>query len=249
MQRYFIDSLNESGFIEISGNDYFHIVKVMRGSIGSKFYCVVEGKTSIGEIVEITEQALLAKPIEWVQENTELPVEVTIVCGLPKGDKLDLIVQKGTELGAHYFVPFEAKRSVVKWDDKKSDKKIERLNKIAKEAAEQSHRTIIPTVLDLKNLKELINFSNNFDVKLVAYEESARQGDQSTLAASLKSCKAGQKIMVAFGPEGGLDSQEIDQLVSNGFKLCGLGPRILRAETAPLYALSAISYELELNSK
>jgi 16S rRNA (uracil1498-N3)-methyltransferase len=248
LQRYFIESLNETGFIEISGNDFFHIVKVMRSSVGSKFYCVVNGKTSIAEITEVLEQKLVAKPIEWITENTELPVEVTVVCGLPKGDKLDLIVQKGTELGAHYFVPFAAKRSVVKWDDKKSDKKVERLNKIAKEAAEQSHRTIIPTVLDVKNVKGLIEHSKNFDVKLIAYEESARQGEQSTLAASLKSCKAGQKIILIFGPEGGLDSQEMDQLVASGFISCGLGPRILRAETAPLYALSAISYALELNN-
>jgi 16S rRNA (uracil1498-N3)-methyltransferase len=248
LQRYFIDSLNEKGLIEIDGNDYFHIVKVMRSNVGSKFYCVIKGKTSIAEIVGISEQTLLAKPIEWVEEGTELPVEVTVVCGLPKGDKLELIVQKGTELGAHYFVPFDAKRSVVKWDDKKSDKKIERLNKIAKEAAEQSHRTVIPTVLDVKNIKELIIYSKDFDIKLVAYEESARHGEQSTLASSLKSCKAGQKILLVFGPEGGLDLQEINQLVASGFKPCGLGPRILRAETAPLYVLSAISYELDLNN-
>lgn len=248
MQRYFIESLNENGLIEIGGNDFFHIVKVMRNSVESNFYCIVNGKTSIAEITEILEQKLIAKPIEWIAENTELPVEVTIVCGLPKGDKLDLIVQKGTELGAHYFIPYAAKRSVVKWDDKKTDKKIERLNKIAKEAAEQSHRTIIPTVLDVKNLKGLIEHSKNFDVKLIAFEESARQGEQSTLAESLKSIKPGQKIMFVFGPEGGLEPQENDQLVANGFKSCGLGPRILRAETAPLYVLSAISYELELNS-
>lgn len=247
MQRYFIDSLNEKGLFEIDGNDFFHIVKVMRGSVGSKFYCVISGKTTIAEIVDIAELTLLAKPIVWVEESTELPVEVTIVCGLPKGDKLDLIVQKGTELGAHFFVPFAAKRSIVKWDDKKSDKKIERLNKIAKEAAEQSHRTIIPEVLNVKNLKELVDYSKDFDIKLVAYEESARQGEQSTLAASLKSCETGQKILLVFGPEGGLEESEINQLIQSGFISCGLGPRILRAETAPLYALSAISYELELS--
>ncbi|MDF2536332.1 MAG: rRNA ((1498)-N(3))-methyltransferase, partial [Bacillales bacterium] len=106
---------------------------------------------------------------------------------------------------------------------------------------------VIPTVLDVKNIKELIIYSKDFDIKLVAYEESARNGEQSTLAVSLKSCKAGQKILFVFGPEGGLDTQEIDQLVASGFKPCGLGPRILRAETAPLYVLSAISYELDLN--
>lgn len=246
MQRYFIETCDANGQFEVTGDDFFHMTKVMRQVEGSKFYAVINGRSGVAEIKEICDKTIVANVIEWSEDSSEMPVEVTIACGLPKGDKLDLIVQKGTELGADKFVPFSAKRSVVKWDAKKSGKKIERLQKIAKEAAEQSHRNVIPTVEDVVDIKCLIELSGSYDCKLVAYEETAREGESGNLVNALSKIQKGEKMLIVFGPEGGIDGSEIEKLKEAGFVLCGLGPRIMRAETAPLYALSAISYALEL---
>lgn len=246
MQRYFVDACNVDGSFVVSGDDFFHMTKVMRQSEGSKFYAVIDGRTAVSEIKEIADQSLVAQTLEWIENSSELPINVTIACGLPKGDKLDLIVQKGTELGAYAFVPFAAKRSVVKWDAKKTGKKIERLQKIAKEAAEQSHRNVVPNVQDVADLKQLLAIAGDYDYKMVAYEEVAREGERGNLVTALSKIQHGEKILLVFGPEGGIDSSEVEKLQEAGFVLCGLGPRIMRAETAPLYVLSAISYALEL---
>ncbi|WP_108669598.1 16S rRNA (uracil(1498)-N(3))-methyltransferase [Peribacillus acanthi] len=248
MQRYFIEEFDpNSGQVNISGEDVKHISKVMRMSTGDVILCTTTaGKTCRVEIQEITNEQVLCNVIEWIDETNELPIKVVIASGLPKGDKLEYIVQKGTELGACGFVPFNADRSIVKWDEKKSQKKLERLQKIAKEAAEQSHRSFLPMIHDSKRLKDLIAFSKEFTHKVVAFEEQAKQGEVSAFAKVLQSAQNGDSLLIVFGPEGGLSSIEIDELEKNGFIACGLGPRIMRTETAPLYALAAVSYQLEL---
>ena len=177
--------------------------------------------------------------------TNEMPVHVTIACGLPKGDKLDLIVQKGTELGMKGIIPFKAERSVVKWDDKRGAKKIERLRKIAKEAAEQCHRTVIPEVENPLTIRQLLQLVNTFDVLLFADEEDAKSDEPHRIADRLKNVYLEQKVLVVFGPEGGLSRTEADALRAAGFHPTSLGPRILRTETAPLYLLSAMSCEFE----
>ncbi len=203
-------------------------------------------KAALCKIAEITDEIVIANVVKWDDGNTELPISVTIASGLPKGDKLEWIIQKGTELGAHEFVPFLAARSIVKWDEKKADKKLDRWQKIAKEAAEQSYRSIIPTVVSPLNLKALIEKTKEFDVRLAAYEEEAKAGETALLAKTLREMKEGQTLLIVFGPEGGLTAEEVSLLKENGFSVCGLGPRILRTETAPLYFLAAVSYQLEL---
>ena len=141
--------------------------------------------------------------------------------------------------------PFEAKRSIVKWDKPKNEKKIARLQKIAKEAAEQSHRSIIPQIHNPISIKELVEISKTYDVKYVADEEDAKIEERQKFAEQLKKVYDKQSILIVFGPEGGLDRAEIKLLLENDFQTIALGPRILRTETAPLYALSAISYEYE----
>ncbi len=246
MQRYFIENLENQCEVTISGDDFHHMTRVMRMNSGDTFYGVIDKKTAIVKIESILDKALTGRIIDWVEETKELPIQVTLVNGLPKGDKLEWIIQKGTELGANTFIPFNATRSIVKWDSKKAGKKTERLRKIAKEAAEQSHRTEIPDVHDPVDIRKLLDLAESFDYKLVAYEEDAKQGETSQLAKTLQGIAPGQSLIIVFGPEGGLDSAEVDQLIENGFQTCSLGPRILRTETAPLYALSAISYQLEL---
>ncbi|MGG4468977.1 16S rRNA (uracil(1498)-N(3))-methyltransferase [Paenibacillus alvei] len=245
MQRYFAENVEDTFLIK--EDDFHHITRVMRMKPDEEIYCVNSNQqTARCKIENITENEVVAKVIQWVEEDIELPVKVTIVSGLPKGDKLEWIIQKGTELGAHEFIPFIASRSIVKWDAKKSDKKISRWNKIAKEAAEQSHRAAIPNVIAPVSPKELIKMAADYDVLIIAYEEEAKALESANLARALSSMKKGQSILAVFGPEGGLTDTEVELLTDNGFIACGLGSRILRTETAPLYLLSAVSYHFEL---
>lgn len=249
MQRYFVHSNQiDDQAVTITGEDVHHIVRVMRMNIEDQLLCSLSDtrRTALCQIAEITNDMVVASIVEWISAEVELPVRVTIANGLPKGDKLELVIQKGTELGAEMFIPFNAARSIVKWDEKKGQKKVERWNKIAKEAAEQSHRSFLPEVTAPLSFSELLKESGKYHHKLVAYEESAKEGERSAFAQALRKMNAGESVLVLFGPEGGLSEKEIDKLTECGFVCCALGPRILRTETAPLYALSAISYHFEL---
>lgn len=247
MQRYFVTNQPSPQQFIIDGEDRHHIARVMRMKSGDQIICVTEdGKSAVCIIAEITDEQIVADVVKWEEDHVELPVKITIASGLPKGDKLEWIIQKGTELGAAEFVPFLAARSIVKWDEKKSAKKIERWQKIAKEAAEQSHRTKIPIVDAPVTIKGLIQRSEQYDLCLVAYEEEAKHGEASVLARTLRNLEPGQSLLVVFGPEGGMSTEEVSLLKEKGFLMCGLGPRILRTETAPLYLLSAVSYHFEL---
>lgn len=247
MQRYFVTKYaNDQQFI-IEGEDRHHILNVMRMQIGHSIICVdASGKTAECKIAEVTENQVVASVIQWREETSELPIQITIASGLPKGDKLEWIIQKGTELGANKFLPFAAARSVVKWDEKKATKKVERWRKIAKEAAEQSHRALVPEIMNPVNFKGLLKESDQYNYKLAAYEDESRNGETSVFSSTLQKINAGESLLMIFGPEGGLSLEEINSLKENGFALCGLGPRILRTETAPLYALAAVSYQFEL---
>lgn len=245
MQRYFVNEFSNNRFY-ISDEDRHHIVNVMRLRQGDHMICSIDGKSALCSIEKIAADQVIASVVKWEEGTAEFPVRVAIASGLPKGDKLEWIIQKGTELGAAEFIPFAAARSVVKWDQKKAKKKVERWQRIAKEAAEQSHRSLLPEVAETISLKELINLSAGFDYRLVAYEEDAREGEASILPQTLKNIKPGQSLLFVFGPEGGLTEEEIELLRSHHFQTCGLGPRILRTETAPLYALAAVSYQTEL---
>ncbi|WP_226656819.1 16S rRNA (uracil(1498)-N(3))-methyltransferase [Pseudalkalibacillus hwajinpoensis] len=248
MQRYFISkSQLHQDHVMIEGEDVKHISRVMRMTAGDQIICCTEdGESAICEIDEISPDVIKAIPKEWLDEQKRLTVNVTIVQGLPKGDKLETVIQKGTELGADQFIPFKAERSVVKWDEQKSAKKLQRLKKIAKEAAEQSHRTTIPAIDMPHSLSSLIKISQSYDYKLIAYEEEARAGESAKLVQTLHEANRNDRIMVVFGPEGGLSENEVDALKKAGFSSCGLGPRILRTETAAMYVLAAISYHFEL---
>ncbi|MEH7111979.1 16S rRNA (uracil(1498)-N(3))-methyltransferase [Neobacillus niacini] len=247
MQRYFVKQrTNENSFV-IDEDDRHHMIKVMRMELGDKIICVdPTGNTAVCEIAKITDEHVVVDVVQWIDERSELPIFVTIASGLPKGDKLEWIIQKGTELGAHEFIPFSARRSVVKWDEKKSAKKVERWQKIAKEASEQSHRGMVPEISQPMNLKALIEKSKDYHYKLAAFEDESRSGETSIFSATLQKMKQDESLFIVFGPEGGLAEEEVQVLQENDFSLCGLGPRILRTETAPLYALAAISYHFEL---
>jgi 16S rRNA (uracil1498-N3)-methyltransferase len=184
--------------------------------------------------------------LETLARTVELPLGVTIAVGLPKSDKLEFITQKTTELGAQAILAYPAQWSVTKLDAKKAIKKQERLQKIAKGAAEQSKRLMIPKTEILSNLKALTDQFEQYDQVLIAYEESAKAGETAAFVDRLSQLKAGQNLLVIFGPEGGLSPEEIDVFTQLGAVKIGLGPRIMRAETAPMYVLSAISFYTEL---
>ncbi|WP_025784797.1 16S rRNA (uracil(1498)-N(3))-methyltransferase [Sporosarcina sp. D27] len=246
MQRYFLDQpFKEDGFATITGEDEKHITRVMRMREGEEICCVSEGVGRIATIHRIDDNGVTVQDTGRASSTSELPVQVTLACGLPKGDKLELIAQKGTELGMTGIIPFQAERSIVKWDEKKGDKKTARLRKIAKEAAEQSHRTVIPNISEPLAFKEILKQAESFDVCLFADEEEAKEGTSKRIAVRLEKVYHGQSILVLFGPEGGLSRAEAEILRNAGFLPVSLGPRILRTETAPLYVLSAMSYEFE----
>jgi len=248
MQRYFVsDAQRTEGFFTITGEDARHISKVMRMKPGdSILVCDEAGQTFLCEIQENNETNVFCLIKENLVETNELPIKVTLAQGLPKGDKLEFVIQKGTELGAAGFIPFESERAIVKWDTSKAPKKLERLRKIAKEAAEQSHRSTIPLIHDPQKLNALIVSSQSFSHKMVAYEEEAKHGEDKRFARLLSTMQEGDSLLVVLGPEGGLTAEEVDILQETGFVCAGLGPRILRTETAPLYVLSAVSYQFEL---
>ena len=247
MQRYFINQVIQSVGEKISvlKDQEHHMVKVMRMNIEES--CEVVDEKEQLYIAKITQLSPFELTIEEHKaQNVELSIDVTIFVGLSKGDKLETIVQKATELGVHTIVPVEMKRNMVKWTKDKSQKKIERLQKIAQEAAEQSHRLHVPKVLDLMTLKESVVLAKQSTKALVAFEEVAKEGEAAVFLQTLTSLQKGDSIAFYFGPEGGFDLQEIEYLNSQEVHSCALGPRILRAETAPMYALAAVSYHFEL---
>lgn len=248
MQRYFIPS---SGWlsdetIEIKDGDHHHIANVMRMQNGDEIICChPDGRSALCEIAEINNTNISCRIVKWLDENKELPVFITIAQGLPKGDKLDLIIQKGTELGASGFIPFQAERSIVKWDHKKAEKKIARLEKIAKEASEQSHRTKIPEIHPVASFPQLLKSSKTFDHTFVASEVEAKKDQPLYLSEQLKNIKHNDSVLIVIGPEGGFSDQELQALANEKFQAVRLGPRILRTETAALYFLSIMSYQFE----
>ncbi|WNB93476.1 16S rRNA (uracil(1498)-N(3))-methyltransferase [Bacillus sp. NEB1478] len=248
MQRYFVPSDNwTQDRVFVAGEDAKHISKVMRMKAGDVIICCDNNdRSATCEIIDLNGDKVEACIVNEIETVSELPVHVTIAQGLPKADKLEYIIQKGTELGASDFFPFSADRSIVKWDEKKAVKKKERLEKIAKEAAEQSHRSRVPEVLDTGTFSDLLKMAESYKIKIAAYEEEAKLQETSRFASALSALENGDSILCVIGPEGGISEKEAKILAEHGFELCGLGPRILRTETAPLYILSAISYHIEL---
>lgn len=242
MQRYFIDEqCIKDQMIMIDAYNHKHMQKVMRYHNGDQVICILpSSKTYYYEIIDI-EQGLLKQGQE-IDEDHELDVDVTLVYGLPKNDKFELVLQKATELGVKRIVPFLSKRSIIKTDAKTFSKKTERYQRILKEASEQSYRQTIPELTSLCTIKDLSCYLS--DVNLVAYEESSKQGEHHQLFQSLN--QDYQSITIIVGPEGGFEENEIQQMKEIGIQECSLGKRILRSETAPLYMLSVIGYTREL---
>lgn len=244
MQKYFINEVIEldNSFI-IEESDHHHIEKVMRNRNGDQIICVDLNHIQYLSIIEDVTKGII-KPIEKLDIDNELDVEVTLAYALPKGDKFELVLQKATELGVHNIIPLSTKRCVVKLTKDKFLKKLPRYQKILKEASEQSGRNRIPNIEEVKTIKELKYYLKDYN--LVAYEETAKQHEHGQLHHTLLQLKKGDSILIVVGCEGGFDESEILELNEMGVNCCSLGNRILRSETAPLYLLSVIGYAREL---
>lgn len=245
MQRYFLKQPIADDIVLTAEQDVFkHFGKVLRARVGSQAEFVSQDQeVVVGEVVAITPTEMTLKVVSRLTENVELPVQVTVIVSPLKNDRSDWFVQKATELGVHRIIFTTMTRTVADWR-KQQLKKAMRLEKIAQAAAEQSHRLMIPTI-DFLSWSEVLSLPKQAGI--VAWEESAREGEVGTLVQVVKPLPAGASLALVFGPEGGLTADEVGALSAHGFKPAGLGPRILRAETAPLYALSAISVLKELN--
>lgn len=237
MQRYFIDEYNLEENI-ITGDDVFHLVRVMRAKIGDKIEVCSNKKAYLAEINDIQTEKVSFNIIEEL-ENVNNDIEITLIQGLPKGDKTEDIIMHSTELGIDHIILVEMIRSIAKIDPKKLNNKLERYQKIAKEAAEQSHRNTIPEIDMLYDLKA-IDY-DYYDLKILLDEEEAKKAEPLYLnKLNLKQ----KRICFCVGPEGGIDPKERKFLVEKGFIPTALGKNILRTQTASLAFLAMIKYAL-----
>ena len=246
MQKFFVKTNQiQENKINITGTDVNHISNVLRMKKQDKLQICNEETTEnyIVQIEEISEEKIVTKIIEKLQTTNESNVEIDLYQGLPKADKMELIIQKTVEVGINKIVPVEMIRCVVKLEEKLAKKKIERWQKISETAAKQSKRDKIPQVENKIKLKDIENIIEKYDIFLIAYEEETA----NTLKQELKKLpkKESYKIAILIGPEGGLASNEVEKLKKKGAKAVTLGKRILRCETAPITMASNIIYELE----
>lgn len=246
MYNFFVDIENKKdGRYFIVGSDFNHIKNVLRMNMGEQFLVSCQGASDLCQLESIENDTVIAKILEENYQNTDLPIKIHLFQGLPKSDKLELIIQKSVELGVTSITPVAMKRSIVKIDDKKKKSKRERWQAIAEAAAKQSKRTSIPEVKDVLSYKEMLNAAKDLDILLVPYE--CAEGMTATKNA-LKEIKRDMSVGIIIGPEGGFEEKEIELAQEIGGKVISLGSRILRTETAAITtaAMCMLYSEMEL---
>lgn len=237
MQRYFGKIIGKQ--VLLDGDDIFHFARVMRAKVGDKIEVVDDGVVYLAEAKRF--KPLEIDVVRALKQNNELPNQVILIASLIKGEKMDLVLQKATELGVSEIVLLQTERTVVKIKHDEKEVKLIRFNKILKEAAEQSKRCKIPTLYRIMDIKQLRDI--DADVKIIAYE--GEEGPSTSFCKCVESIKPKQKIAILIGPEGGFSANEVDFASRIGYKKVSLGKRILRAETATFYTLSVIANFLE----
>lgn len=244
MYRFFVEeSQIYNGTVHITGSDVNHIKNVLRMRPGEKILVSTGGEKEYHcAVSDFPEGEVLAAVEEVTAADRELPSGIVLFQGLPKGDKMELIIQKAVELGAMEIVPVEMKRCVVKLDRKKAEKKAERWQTIALGAAKQSKRMQIPTVHTPVTFQQALAMMAESDVRLMPYENA--EGMEGTRRI-LESIEPGESIAVLIGPEGGIDEAEVEMAMKAKVEPITLGKRILRTETAGMTVLSILVYLLE----
>lgn len=236
MQHYFGTIVN--GKAILTGDQVHHLVDVRRGEIGEKIEVSEEGESYLCEIVSI--EPLEINVIQQIKDKRELDIDLTVAFALLKGDKNEILIQKCTELGVSTFIPFTSKRTIVEISGK-TDKKRERLQKIAVEAAKQCRRDQIPNVTGFTTFRDLLLLQH--DVKLFTYEGDC--GRENSIFKEAMNIEKRQSVLIVVGPEGGFDPEEAALASDYGFKFVSLGRRILRAETAAIYASTIVGARSE----
>lgn len=229
MHHFFVTPAQVSGDkIYIEGSDVNHICNVLRMKKGEKLQ-ISDGnnKKYICQIDEVTSEKVFLYIIEEKIGDTELPSKIYLFQGLPKSDKMELIIQKAVELGVYEIVPVSTKRAVVKLDVKKAGKKVERWNSIAEGGAKQSGRTVIPKVRAVMTYKEALAYAKTLDVVLVPYELADGMNKTKEIIGRIEK---GQSIGIFIGPEGGFEKEEVEQAMEMGAEPITLGKRILRTD-------------------
>lgn len=243
MYHFFVEEKQVNGEnAYISGSDVNHIVNVLRMKIGEELLISVKGDWDyLCKIEEIENDRVNLKVLESMEQR-ELPIKLTLLQGIPKSDKLEMIIQKAIELGVSEIIPVKTNRVVVKIDEKKTQAKVNRWNVIAESAAKQSKRSIIPKVLKPQTIDNALEIVKDYGVKLLPYENA--DGIKKTKDI-LNSLDSKNNIAVFIGPEGGFEEAEVKKSTDSGFEVITLGKRILRTETAGLALLSNIMIRLE----
>ncbi len=251
MYHFFVDSFQISSDckrVDITGSDHNHIANVLRMKVGEQFSVSVKddesGRELFYEIEEITDSSVVGRLCFIEEVGNELPSKIYLFQGLPKVDKMELIIQKAVELGAFCIIPMSTKRCIVKLDPKKAESKQKRWQAISEAAAKQSKRSIIPEVCLPLTMKQAVEFCVNegIDVRLIPYEMAE---DISFTRKTIDNIKPGQSIAVFIGPEGGFSEEEIRLCLDNNIEPITLGKRILRTETAGFTIISWLMYHLE----
>lgn len=250
MPKFFVkkEQINNEKIV-IIGQDVKHIKNVLRKNIGDELViCNIDNqKDYLCEIANIEESKIICKINHIMETTAESNVKVTIMQGLPKADKMELIIQKSVELGVSEIIPVEMNRCIVKLNNKDASKKIERWQKISEVAAKQCGRNLIPTIKPLINIKNICNLIHEYDIVIVAYENEKEITIKHELKKLLEQYENKEiNIAILVGPEGGISEKEIELLRENGAITVSLGKRILRTETVALNVLSIIMYELEI---
>ena len=247
MQRFFVEPYQieeEAHRIHINGTDVNHIKNVLRMKCGEDVWISDGGdKEYHCQIEELGEDEVLLHILYAQEPEYELPNKIYLFQGLPKADKMELIIQKAVELGVYRVIPVSMKRSVVKLDAKKADAKGKRWNAVSESAAKQSKRSLIPEVAPLMTYKEAVKEAAGYDMVLLPYESADGIRKTRELLASVK---PGTDIAVFIGPEGGFEDEEVELARENRAEIVTLGKRILRTETAGLCMLSALMLQLEV---
>lgn len=246
MYRFFVEKEQidrEEKKVCIKGTDVNHIKNVLRMRAGEKILI------STGEdleytcgIVEMTQEEILAEIIEIQEADRELPSQIYLFQGLPKSDKMELIIQKAVELGVFQIIPVETKRCVVKLDEKKEASKRKRWQGIAESAAKQSKRMVIPEIHSVMKFSQAIEYAGQLDIRLIPYELAENMDHTRKM---LEKIQPGQSIGIFIGPEGGFTQEEIETALEHQVEPITLGKRILRTETAGMTILSILMYLLE----
>lgn len=247
MYQFFVETSQINIYdksVIIYGSDVNHIKNVLRMKQGEEISVSngLDGKEYRCGIVALEQDRVLCELRFIKEDGVELPAKVYLFQGLPKADKMELIIQKAVELGVYRIIPVVAKRCVVKLDEKKAAAKIMRWQGIAEAAAKQSKRAVIPQVTEVHSFDRAVKMASDMDIRLIPYELA--EGMEKT-REKIDGLKPGQSIAVFIGPEGGFEEAEIENACRNGIEPVTLGKRILRTETAGMTVLSWIVYQLE----